>query len=60
MTEPLFVSVKAAADLLGVSDDLVYDLIARGEIPAASFGRRRMVPRVALDELVRRAVEGDD
>lgn len=59
-TSPLFLAVPETARLLGVSDDLVYDLIARAELPAATFGRRRMVPRQAIDRIVERALESFD
>jgi len=45
-------SVPEAANLLGVSRDLVYDLVAQGELPALRLGRRIVVPRRALEELV--------
>jgi excisionase family DNA binding protein len=58
--EALFVTVREAAELLGVSDDLVYDLVASGELPSARFGRRVMVPRRALELIVERALDGFD
>lgn len=57
---PLFLSVGETAALLGLSDDLVYDLLDRGELPEATFGRRRMVPRQAIDLVVERALVGFD
>jgi excisionase family DNA binding protein len=45
----LGLSVDEAASLLGVSRDLVYDLIARGELPSVRLGRRIVVPRRALE-----------
>lgn len=57
---PLFLSVGETAALLGLSDDLVYDLLDRGELPEATFGRRRMVPRQAIDLVVERALAGFD
>jgi excisionase family DNA binding protein len=53
--EPLTLSVPEAAKLLGVSPDLVYDLVAVGELPALRLGRRIVVPRRALEELVEAA-----
>lgn len=46
----LALSVDEAAALIGVSRDLVYDLVARGEIPSVRLGRRIVVPRRALEE----------
>jgi excisionase family DNA binding protein len=44
--------VAEVADLLGISKDLVYDLVARGELPSLRLGRRIVVPRRALLALI--------
>jgi excisionase family DNA binding protein len=44
----LVLSVPEAADLLGISRALGYELIARGELPSLRLGRRILVPRAAL------------
>lgn len=46
--QPLVLSVRQAAAALGVSKGLVYELIARGELPALRLGRRVVVPTKAL------------
>ena len=56
----LFVPVREAASLLGISDDLVYDLVHRGELPCATFGSKRMIPRRAIDLLHDQALDGFD
>jgi excisionase family DNA binding protein len=48
VTSQLVLSVAEAAALLGISKDLVYDLVARGELPSLRLGRRVVVPRRAL------------
>lgn len=48
----LVLSVAEVADLLGISKDLVYDLVARGELPSLRLGRRIVVPRRALLALI--------
>jgi excisionase family DNA binding protein len=58
--DTLVVSVAEAAKLLGVSDDLVYELVERGELPCLRFGRRRLVPRRALDLVIEAALAGFD
>lgn len=58
--EALFVPVKEAAAMLGISDDLVYDLAARGELPCATFGSRRMIPRRAIELVLDEALAGFD
>jgi excisionase family DNA binding protein len=60
MTDRVTLSVPETAAVLGVSDDLVYELIARGELPSIVLGRRKLVPRRAIDMVIERAVEGFD
>ena len=50
--ERLTYSVDEAAALLGLSRSMAYECIRRGEIPAIRFGRRVLVPRMAIDELL--------
>ena len=50
------VSVAEAAEALGVSDDLVYELTARGDLPCLRFGRRKVIPWRAIELLVESAV----
>jgi excisionase family DNA binding protein len=56
----LVLTIKEAADALGVSDDLVYELTARGEIPCLRLGRRRVIPRRAIELLIERSMEEFD
>jgi excisionase family DNA binding protein len=55
--ERLALSVEEAGVLLGISRDLAYDLVARGELPSVRLGRRLVVPRRALEETLARLVE---
>lgn len=48
----LTVNVEEAAQLLGISRALGYELVARGELPSIRLGRRIVVPRRALDALL--------
>ena len=52
MTEPLTISVEDAAVLLGISRGLAYEAARRGELPTIRLGRRLLVPRARLLELV--------
>jgi excisionase family DNA binding protein len=54
----LVLTVAEAADRLGISSDLAYDLVARSELPSLRLGRRIVIPRIALQELVE-SVAGD-
>lgn len=53
----LTLSVDEAASLLGISRALAYELIARDELPSLRLGRRIVVPRRALEQLVEQASE---
>lgn len=52
----LVVTVEEAAQLLGISRGLAYELVRRGELPALRLGRRLVVPRRRLLALI----EGDE
>ena len=51
-SESLVVSVEEAAGLLGISRGLAYELVRRGDLPSIRLGRRLVVPRRRLVELV--------
>jgi excisionase family DNA binding protein len=55
--ERLALGVGEAGALLGISRDLAYDLVARGELPSVRLGRRLVVPRRALEEALVRWLE---
>jgi excisionase family DNA binding protein len=57
---PLAVTVAEAAALLRVSDDVVYELVRRGELPGLRIGRRRVIPLRALELLIEEALAGFD
>jgi excisionase family DNA binding protein len=59
-SDAVVLSVAEAADVLGISDDLVYELVARGELPCLHLGRRRVIPRRAIELVIERAMEGFD
>jgi len=48
----LVLTVAEAGQLLGISRAFAYELIARGELPVIRLGRRVVVPKVALLEMV--------
>lgn len=49
-TEPIFVTVKEAARLLGVSPWTCYQLLKSDDIESRYIGRRRLIPLIALME----------
>jgi excisionase family DNA binding protein len=48
----LTLSVEAAAKILGLSRALAYTAVHTGQIPSIRFGKRILVPRVALERMV--------
>jgi len=50
--ERLALTVAEAGSLLGISRALAYELVARGELPSVRLGRRLVVPKVAIFELL--------
>lgn len=51
---PALVAVDDAARILGVSRTSLYGLMDAGEVPSKHVGRRRLIPRVALDAFAER------
>jgi excisionase family DNA binding protein len=45
-------TVSEAADVLGISRTLAYDLVAKGQLPTIRLGRRIVVPALALHALL--------
>jgi excisionase family DNA binding protein len=50
--ERLVMSVTEAAEMLGISRSLAYELVARGELPARRFGGRIVVLLGPLQRLL--------
>ena len=50
--ECLTISVEEAGYLLGISRGLAYEMVRKGKIPALRFGRRLLVPKMALAHLL--------
>jgi excisionase family DNA binding protein len=48
----LVFSVAEAAQLLGVSRPNAYNLVHTGQIPCIRYGRRMLIPRVALMKML--------
>jgi excisionase family DNA binding protein len=48
--------VPEAARKLGVSRNFGYELVKRGELPVVRFGKRLLIPKVALEKMLERGV----
>jgi len=51
-TERLTITVDEAARELGISRALAYEMARTGKLPTLRFGRRFVVPRKAIDQLL--------
>jgi excisionase family DNA binding protein len=49
---PFVLTVQEAADLLRISKDLAYELVARADLPSLRLGRRIVVPLKPLLDLI--------
>lgn len=52
MSESLTISIGDAARLLGISRGLAYEAARTGELPVIRIGRRLLVPRARLEQLI--------
>ena len=48
----LCITVPEAADMLGISRNLAYELVKRHELPVRKFGKRLLIPKVALERML--------
>ena len=51
----LCITVPEAAAMLGISRNFAYDLVKQGELPVIRFGKRLLIPRVALEKRLEKA-----
>jgi excisionase family DNA binding protein len=57
--DKLLLTPREAAQLLGISRSMLYELLRRGEIASVRIGRSRRVPRAALSAFVDQLHLGD-
>ena len=55
---PLLLNVKQLADLLGISDSSVYELIQEEDFPSLRIGKRIVVPKEKLREWISAHTKG--
>lgn len=46
----LCITVPEAAEMLGISRNFAYELVKQGQLPVIRFGKRLLIPRVALEK----------
>lgn len=59
-TERLTLTVEEAAALLGISRAFAYESVRRGDIPHIKIGRRILVPKAKLEEMLASTPMSDD
>jgi len=52
----LCVTVPEAAAMLGISRNFAYQLVRERKLPSIRFGKRILIPRVALEKMLERGV----
>jgi excisionase family DNA binding protein len=58
-TDALAIDIPEAARRLGIGRNQAYASAQRGELPTVAFGKRRLVPLMALERLLRGDVPED-
>jgi excisionase family DNA binding protein len=53
--EGLVLTIKEAAELLKIGRSSAYEAVRTGQIPVIRIGRRKLVPRAALEHLLSEA-----
>ena len=48
----LCITVTEAAEMLGISRNFAYELVKRQELPVVQFGKRILIPRIALEKML--------
>ena len=60
MNERETLTIAEAAERLGIRRRLAYECARRGDIPVLRLGRKLVVPRVRLEELLANGGEGKE
>ena len=55
----LCISVPEAARMLGVSRNFAYELVKQKKLPVVKFGKRLLIPRVALEKVLTEGVNNE-
>ena len=52
----LCIKVPEAAKMLGISRNFAYELVKQKQLPVIKFGKRLLIPRVALEKMLEKGV----
>ena len=52
----LCITVPEAAQMLVISRNFAYELVKQKQLPVIRFGKRLLIPRVALEKLLEKGV----
>ena len=52
----LCLTVPEAAEMLGISRNFGYELVKQGQLPVIRFGKRLLIPRVALEKMLEKGM----
>jgi len=52
----LCITVPEAAEMLGLSRNFTYELVKQNQLPVIKFGKRLLIPRVALEKMLEKGV----
>jgi excisionase family DNA binding protein len=53
----LCITVPEAAAMLGLSRNFAYELVKRKELPVVKFGKRLLIPKIALEKRLEEGTE---
>ena len=52
----LTITVTEAAELLGISRGLAYEMVRTGKLTALRFGKRLLIPKIAIEQLLQSTI----
>ena len=52
----LCITVPEAAEMLGISRNFAYELVKQGQLPVIRFGKRLLIPKIALEKMLEEGV----
>ena len=52
----LCITVPEAAEMLGLSRNFAYELVKQKQLPVIKFGKRLLIPRIALEKMLEKGV----